>query len=343
MSIPLLVALLDAGAESAAPQHAAGTLVNLTLNSNSNQEAIREAGGIPPLVALLGAGAESAAAEYAAGALMNLADNNTTSQEAIREAGGIPSLVALLDAGAESEAAEYVVQALEDLACDNATNGQAILGVLPSTMPVVLGNEERFVAKLQAVASSRLEAAETGSDVDALERAIERGQAVRLAADVLQRASARVADINSETARKAKRESLGLGHMAPPNEFFCPITFEVMRDPVVASDGNSYERVAIKAVLRSGNGLSPLSREPLASALFPNRNLRQRIVAHEGEVLDFASQAAEVVAGRAVAEVLGEQSEGGGRKRAAELVAGEAGSSAGDAAGGRPKRSRRAT
>jgi hypothetical protein len=123
----------------------------------------------------------------------------------------------------------------------------------------------------------------------------------------VQRAGIRLADINGETLQKAKRESLGLSHMAPPNEFFCPITFDVMGDPVVASDGNSYERVAIEVVLRSGNGLNPLTREPLrADVLITNRNLRQRIAAYEGEVLDFASQAAEVVAGRAVADVLGE-------------------------------------
>ena len=34
----------------------------------------------------------------------------------------------------------------------------------------------------------------------------------------------------------------------PPEEFLCPITMERMRDPVVASDGNSYERGAIQQV-----------------------------------------------------------------------------------------------
>ena len=31
-----------------------------------------------------------------------------------------------------------------------------------------------------------------------------------------------------------------------PDEFFCPISHEVMGDPVVASDGYSYERVALQ-------------------------------------------------------------------------------------------------
>ena len=36
-----------------AAQQAAGTLWNLAANNTTNQDAIREAGGIPPLVALL--------------------------------------------------------------------------------------------------------------------------------------------------------------------------------------------------------------------------------------------------------------------------------------------------
>eukprot|EP00966_Prymnesium_polylepis_P054915 1269418-Prymnesium_polylepis.1 len=91
--------------------------------------------------------------------------------------------------------------------------------------------------------------------------------------------------------------------MTQPQEFLCPITFEVMRDPAVASDGNSYERAAIEEVLRSGNGLSPLTREPLCpDVLIPNRNMRQRITAHEDEVLEAASRAFEAGAGRAVTE-----------------------------------------
>ena len=90
--------------------------------------------------------------------------------------------------------------------------------------------------------------------------------------------------------------------MATPDDFICPITWEVMRDPVVASDGHSYERAAIEEVLSTGNGLSPLTREVLRrDFLVPNRNLRRRIESHEGEVLGLASQAADYAAERAVA------------------------------------------
>mmetsp|Transcript_33971 Transcript_33971/g.78325 ORF Transcript_33971/g.78325 Transcript_33971/m.78325 type:complete len:210 (+) Transcript_33971:222-851(+) len=46
-----------------------------------------------------------------------------------------------------------------------------------------------------------------------------------------------------------------------PQSLICPITDEVMNDPVVALDGHSYERVAIKQFLGScmANGQSPRS------------------------------------------------------------------------------------
>ena len=90
-AIAPLVALLQAGAGSAAATNAAGALWNLA-SSNDARNAIRKAGAIAPLVALLQAGAGSAAATNAAGALTNLANSNDTNKNAIREAGAIAPL-----------------------------------------------------------------------------------------------------------------------------------------------------------------------------------------------------------------------------------------------------------
>ena len=117
--------------------------------------------------------------------------------------------------------------------------------------------------------------------------------------------------------------------MKLPADFECPITFDKMKDPVVASDGNTYERAAIEAVLATGNGLSPITREPLEPHLFPNRNLLRRIREYEGEILAVAERAAEV----AVAAERGRDGDTEANKRQAE---GEASSSG----GGRPKRAR---
>ena len=62
-----------------------------------------------------------------------------------------------------------------------------------------------------------------------------------------------------------------------PNMFICPISHEIMKDPVVDPEGNSYERSAIEMWL-STNETSPVTRAPLISAnLAPNRALRNAI------------------------------------------------------------------
>ena len=222
--IKVVVALLDAGV--AAAESAAGALWNLS--NATNEDAIREAGGIPPLVALLGA-ADSEAAGEAAGALMSLSVN-VTNMDAIREAGGIAPLVALLGAGADSEAAGNAAGALMNLA-DNATNEDTILeGVACAGVSAAF--HTRLHRKLERISTSRLIAAEAGDNVPALERAIRHGNALSLPADTLRRASERLAEINGEAALQARRESLGLGALPLPNEFVCPITCEKMKDPL---------------------------------------------------------------------------------------------------------------
>lgn len=62
-----------------------------------------------------------------------------------------------------------------------------------------------------------------------------------------------------------------------PKSFFCPITSMVMRDPVVDTEGNSYERAAIEEWL-SRNATSPVTRQPLTKdQLKPNRALKDVI------------------------------------------------------------------
>lgn len=66
--------------------------------------------------------------------------------------------------------------------------------------------------------------------------------------------------------------------------FICPLTHEVMTDPVVDPEGNSYERAAITAWLAQ-HDTSPITRAPLALAdLAPNRALRNAIDERRGEL-----------------------------------------------------------
>ena len=53
----------------------------------------------------------------------------------------------------------------------------------------------------------------------------------------------------------------------------CPITYERMRRPVVASDGHSYERVAIVRHMVTFGAWSPITRQPISYHLYANRVL----------------------------------------------------------------------
>lgn len=61
-------------------------------------------------------------------------------------------------------------------------------------------------------------------------------------------------------------------------QFACPITQEVMSDPVIAADGFSYEREAIQYWFDSGNRTSPMTNMPLSNLrLTSNQTLRNLI------------------------------------------------------------------
>ena len=62
-----------------------------------------------------------------------------------------------------------------------------------------------------------------------------------------------------------------------PDEFMCPITTSIMLDPVLASDGHTYERSAITEWLRV-HATSPMTREPMnVQGLRPNHSLKSMI------------------------------------------------------------------
>lgn len=65
-----------------------------------------------------------------------------------------------------------------------------------------------------------------------------------------------------------------------PNGFSCPITFDIMIDPVIASDNITYERSAIEQSL-SMNNRSPVTREPISRTLRPNLSLKKAITEYQ--------------------------------------------------------------
>ena len=75
------------------------------------------------------------------------------------------------------------------------------------------------------------------------------------------------------------QESLLLANPgAVPDHFICPITMSVMRDPVVAQDGHTYEKSAIVRWLRVAERVtSPKTNLPMGSLLIENRAVQQMI------------------------------------------------------------------
>ena len=70
---------------------------------------------------------------------------------------------------------------------------------------------------------------------------------------------------------------------APPTAYLCPISFEVMADPVSTADGHTFERAAIATWL-AGHATSPLTGLPLANkTLTPNHAVRALAEAFVGK------------------------------------------------------------
>ena len=71
-----------------------------------------------------------------------------------------------------------------------------------------------------------------------------------------------------------------------PDDFKCPISLELMSDPVtLAGDGMTYERVSIERWLAAGNTTSPVTNAELSSQVFaPSQLVKNMIRAwREGE------------------------------------------------------------
>ncbi|KAF7840829.1 U-box domain-containing protein 26 [Senna tora] len=72
-------------------------------------------------------------------------------------------------------------------------------------------------------------------------------------------------------------EPLDLG-VQIPYHFRCPISLELMRDPVTVCTGQTYDRASIESWVATGNTTCPVTRSPLTDfTLIPNHTLRRLI------------------------------------------------------------------
>lgn len=63
-----------------------------------------------------------------------------------------------------------------------------------------------------------------------------------------------------------------------PWYFRCPISLELMQDPVTVATGQTYDRASIESWVATGNTTCPVTRAPLADfTLIPNHTLRRLI------------------------------------------------------------------
>jgi hypothetical protein len=88
----------------------------------------------------------------------------------------------------------------------------------------------------------------------------------------------------SRMGRGALSGSSGAAAQQWPAQFICPLSNQLMSDPVVAADGVSYQREAIMDWMRLRD-VSPVTGQPLGSAVVqPNYALRAAIASEIAKV-----------------------------------------------------------
>ena len=253
-----------------------------------------QAGAIPLLVALLRGHSPRAAACL----LRNLA-REVAGAAALYSAGCVVPLAALLNTS-DASTVLFAADALLSVADLDERYAAVVLSAIasdppppprsPLRTPPRDGATFHLYSYLWRAALLGLNAAMDGKDETGLNVAIAQAEMVLVPEPDLRRARAMFDQL---AAQRLRRATLGIGELQPPEEFICPITLELMVHPVCASDGHSYERVAIERVLAgpAPTRVSPMSREPLQPFLFPNYALKCRIAAHEPELLALAETA----------------------------------------------------
>jgi hypothetical protein len=87
----------------------------------------------------------------------------------------------------------------------------------------------------------------------------------------------RLEKIHKSVAEEEEEEEEATAAVVP-SIFKCPISLELMRDPVVLCTGQSYERSSIEPWLEAGNHTCTATMQTLASLeLVPNHTLRRLI------------------------------------------------------------------
>jgi len=91
-------------------------------------------------------------------------------------------------------------------------------------------------------------------------------------------------NMNAPSEEEIKLRELRNQAADVPQDYLCPLTLEIFKDPVITTDGQTYEREAIETWFKQGHNSSPLTNMRLQSTnLIPNFALKKLII-------DFASK-----------------------------------------------------
>lgn len=90
-------------------------------------------------------------------------------------------------------------------------------------------------------------------------------------------------ELSSGNKKKPKRglisQEIAGTFISIPKDFCCPITLDLMRDPVIISTGQTYDRSSISRWIEDGHCTCPKTGQMLSSTrLVPNRSLRNLIM-----------------------------------------------------------------
>ncbi|CAI5459181.1 unnamed protein product [Closterium sp. Yama58-4] len=83
---------------------------------------------------------------------------------------------------------------------------------------------------------------------------------------------------NEDASSADDTSSVSSDQPEPPEEFICPLSLDIMFDPVIVESGQTYERAFIERWVADGHKTCPKTRQPLPSgAIIPNQILRALI------------------------------------------------------------------
>ncbi|KAL8507201.1 hypothetical protein ACS0TY_017926 [Phlomoides rotata] len=84
---------------------------------------------------------------------------------------------------------------------------------------------------------------------------------------------------HKKTKKELNTQEIGDTFITIPKDFCCPVTLDLMKDPVIISTGQTYERSSIERWMQEGHSTCPKTGQMLVhTKLFPNRALRNLIM-----------------------------------------------------------------